>query len=234
MDQFSNKLNSINKKKIKEFLLSLKSPAYESTLLKLAFPDMDILNASALTLYQNHFVLFHLLYLLQNYFYPHNKYLHIHFMRTFLIDYPGENQCRFYEETFNRFCLAECPNHKSYCDFHLKIVGENKIEELSSKYFYLDHNNYYSLDEKTAASFINGAWEILTHYKSYRKSFEVLDLPETSDLKIIKKKFRYLAKRYHPDLRNGSPEKFYEINRAYRLLMTLIPKMNLNQTLPTG
>ncbi|MCP4352577.1 MAG: DnaJ domain-containing protein [Desulfobacterales bacterium] len=221
MDDFAARFSLLDKENLKNFLLSLESPCYESTLLKIAFPGMDILNAHPLTLYQNHFLLFHLLYILQNDFYKEDKYLFVHFMRTFLVQYPEEGMCRFYEEHSGRFCCADCI--QSYCDFHDKMIGNGELEELSVKYFYLDKQNFYNLDEETAVSFINGTWEILRNYKSFKKSYEILGIPETSDMSLIKKKFRILAKQYHPDHGEKSHDKFNEINRAYRLLLKLLP-----------
>ncbi len=225
MNDFAARFSLLDKEILKKFLLSLESPCYESTLLKIVFPDMDILNAHPLTLYQNHFLLFHLLYILQNDFYEENKYLFVHFMRTFLIQYPEEGVCRFYEENLARFCCAGCSQSKNYCDFHHKMIGNNELEELSVKYFYLDNQNFYNLDEETAVSFINGTWEILRNYKSFKKSYEILGIPETSDISLIKRKFRILAKQYHPDLGEKSHDKFNEINRAYQLLLKLLPAM---------
>jgi DnaJ-domain-containing protein 1 len=92
----------------------------------------------------------------------------------------------------------------------------------------LDSGNFYKLDERTATAFVNGTWEILAHYEDYRRSFNVLDLPESADLPMIKKRFRQLAKRYHPDRGVTSNEKFHEINNAYQLLLHIYGMMKLH------
>jgi hypothetical protein len=225
MNDFQNKLDSIDKNKIKDFLLSLKKPCYESELLRLAFNCKDISGTSSLELYQNHFVLFYFLYKLQEEFYRENKYLHVHFMRTFVIDYPVIGKCRFYNENQGSFCMTDCETKNSYCDFHLKQI-ENEIDNLSIKYFYLDENNFSNLNKETAEQFINGSWEVLTNYNEYKKSFEILKLPESADISLIKKQFKILAKKYHPDHGEENHYKFNEINRAYRFLMKIIPQFN--------
>lgn len=225
MDEFIKQLNLVNKEKIREYLLSLKSPCYESELLKIAFPDMDIANASTLVLYQNHFILFHLLYILQNEFYKENKYLFVHFMRTFLASYPKHGICRFYDEYSGHFCGAVCSSNEDYCDFHWKRMEDNAIEELSDRYFYLDKKNFYSMNEETINDFLNGTLDMLNHYDDYERSLKILDISVTPDINLVKKKFRLLAKKYHPDQGGQSNEKFNEINRAYRLLLKMIPKM---------
>ncbi len=226
MDEFEKRLNEIDRDIILDYLFSLKAPCYESTLLKMAFPDMDILASAPLTLYRNHFLLFHLLYRLQEKLYQEEKYLHIHCMRTFLLDYPGDGRCRFYEALNGTFCKDFVESGRHYCNFHQKMVGENELEILSERYFYLDADNYYRLDEKTAEAFLSGSWELLMQYDRFSECYKILGLSETFDMEKVKKRFRRLAKEYHPDHGYESAEKFNEINRAYRTLSEMIPKIN--------
>jgi len=82
----------------------------------------------------------------------------------------------------------------------------------------------------TIDSFLSGTWEILANYDEYKKSFDILDLPETATLPEIKKKFKILAKKYHPDKGSNIENKFKEINNAYQLLLRIIPnKKNYNK-----
>ncbi len=219
--KFETRLSAIDRDKIREYLLSLEKPCYESTLLHIAFPEMAISSASALSLYQHHFLLYHTLYILQDEFYARYRLLYIHFMRTFLIAYPEKGFCRSYDPYLARFCAVACETGHDHCQFHENRMGDGDIDRLSDRYFYLDSANFYHLDENTAKSFLDGTWEILAHYADWKESFRILDLPESSDLPMIKRKFRTLAKQYHPDLGEQSAEKFNEINRAYRLLLKM-------------
>ena len=221
MDDFSARLEKIDVKNIKEYLRSLKRPCYESKLFKIVFPLSLISDSDPLELYQKHFLLYHILYKLQDEFYSEGRYLHLHFMRIFLTDYPEKKRCRFYDEHAGQFCGEGCGEGANYCVYHKEIVGESGIEELSARYFYLDKENFYRLNRDTAEAFIRGTWETLKYYNDYMESFRILDLPESADIDMIKKKFRALAKEHHPDLGSGSHEKFNEINRAYRLLVQL-------------
>ncbi len=229
MEQFEALLNSINIEELKSFISSLKKPCYESELLRLAFKNIDIINCDSLILYQNHFILFHTLFKLQEQYQKENKYLYVHFMRTFLLDYPEKDECRFFNEKTLTFCKSSCEKNKYYCDFHYKKIGENNLEELSLKYFYLDKNNYYKLNKETAEAFLNGTWQILSKYEDYKNSFKILDLPETANLDTIKKRYRYLAKRYHPDSGNTINKEFNEINNAYQFLIKLHFLQNIKQ-----
>ncbi len=52
-------------------------------------------------------------------------------------------------------------------------------------------------------------------------ALEVLSLPKLITKEDIKKQYRFLARRYHPD-RGGDPEKMEQINKAYSVLMKYI------------
>jgi len=226
MKSFEERLKTISIEKLKEFLEKNKSPCYESELLKIAFQDNDIMRGDNLSLYQNHFVLFYTLYKLQDEYYKQNKYLYVHFMRTCLLDYPEKGLCRYYNEDSGRFCCEKTSFDSLYCDFHLEKFGDKEIDTLSIKYFYYDIQNYNRLDKDTVELFINGTWEILSKYNDIKESFKIMELPECYDIELIKKQFKILAKKYHPDMGEQSHKKFNEINRSYRFLLKVISFMN--------
>ncbi len=53
------------------------------------------------------------------------------------------------------------------------------------------------------------------------QALEVLELPKLITKKDIKKQYRFLSRRYHPDL-GGDPKKMEQINEAYRVLIDYI------------
>ncbi len=223
--EFTTLLAGINRDALSAFLRSLREPCYESQLLKIAFPEFEIFRAEPIELFQHHFLLFHVLYELQDAFYQEHHYLFVHFMRTMLLPYPDAGCCRYFHEQLVSFCGAACPDGGSYCEYHAALVGELALEELSLKYFYADSRNFSKLDAETATAFLNGTWEILTHYDTYQQAFRTLGLSETSDIALIKKTFKRLARACHPDLGQESHDTFVEINNAYRFLLRVIPGM---------
>ena len=51
--------------------------------------------------------------------------------------------------------------------------------------------------------------------------YQVLGVPENADQDVIKKAYRKLSMKYHPDKNKGDPskeEKFKEISNAYTIL----------------
>ena len=48
--------------------------------------------------------------------------------------------------------------------------------------------------------------------------YEILDIPRNASAEEIKKAYRKLAHKYHPDKKGGDEIKFKEINEAYQIL----------------
>ena len=61
--------------------------------------------------------------------------------------------------------------------------------------------------------------------------YDVLGIPRTADEKEIKKAYRNLARKYHPDVckESGAEEKFKEINEAYSVLSDSQKKSHTDQ-----
>ncbi len=57
---------------------------------------------------------------------------------------------------------------------------------------------------------------------SIRKALETLGLPPLVTRGEIKKRYRQLARRHHPDRNAGDARKMEEINRAYETLMEYV------------
>ncbi|HQR73587.1 MAG TPA: DnaJ domain-containing protein [Sulfurovum sp.] len=53
------------------------------------------------------------------------------------------------------------------------------------------------------------------------KALEILNLPKLISKADIKKQFRFMAKKNHPDV-GGDPQKMEELNHAYKILMKYI------------
>ena len=51
-----------------------------------------------------------------------------------------------------------------------------------------------------------------------RDYYEVLGVDKNADEAALKKAYRALAKKYHPDMETGSPEKFLELKKNYDML----------------
>jgi DnaJ-class molecular chaperone len=65
--------------------------------------------------------------------------------------------------------------------------------------------------------------------------YKILGVSKTATDEEIKKAYKKLSMKYHPDRPNGSEEKFKEINEAHEVLLDPIKRMQFNQgEKPTG
>ncbi len=73
--------------------------------------------------------------------------------------------------------------------------------------------------EKTQEEFIHAFSEDDDVEKQRKEARKVLGVEEDcKDLEVINKKYKDLAKIYHPDTGTGDVEKFKEINKAHKML----------------
>ena len=74
-------------------------------------------------------------------------------------------------------------------------------------------------EKKTVDDFIREFSEDDDVEKQRKEARETLGLShDTLDIELIDKKFKALAKEYHPDMSNGDLGKFKAINRAHKIL----------------
>lgn len=70
-----------------------------------------------------------------------------------------------------------------------------------------------------------------------KNPYEILGVSKTAEEKEIRKAFRALAKKYHPDVNPGNAEaeeKFREVNQAYEILSDEKKRAKLDQELEGG
>lgn len=56
-------------------------------------------------------------------------------------------------------------------------------------------------------------------YEEFQNAVETLDLLSLTSQEHVRKKYLKLSRKYHPDMEEGSTEKFQEIREAYEILM---------------
>ena len=68
------------------------------------------------------------------------------------------------------------------------------------------------------------------HRENFENYYQILGLPDFASIEEVKKAFRKLAKKYHPD-KGGDPEKFKKILEAYSILSDKEKKEQFDQYL---
>ena len=56
-------------------------------------------------------------------------------------------------------------------------------------------------------------------YEDIKEAMEILELPNMVTKEELKKRYKELARRYHPDRLGGDSSQMEKINRAYELLV---------------
>lgn len=65
-------------------------------------------------------------------------------------------------------------------------------------------------------------------YKEFEKAVDTLGVLTKTSKKDLKKKYLKLSKRYHPDMPEGSEEKFLELKKSYDILLAYMDSYHYN------
>ena len=68
-------------------------------------------------------------------------------------------------------------------------------------------------------------------YDDFEKAVNILGLIGLENRSEIKSRYLYLSKKYHPDMPEGSNEKFQEISHAYKVIQSYIDNFKFRFTL---
>lgn len=55
-------------------------------------------------------------------------------------------------------------------------------------------------------------------YEEFEKAVDTLDLCSKSTLEDVKRSYKELSRKYHPDMDEGDDQKFQEITKAYAIV----------------
>jgi len=85
------------------------------------------------------------------------------------------------------------------------------------KNYYLDISHYFETSEQEVNALLDNFWKIFLAQDDKHQALEVLNLPIDSEYKQIKKQYRLLAQKHHPD-KGGCSKTFTKINAAKSVL----------------
>ena len=161
-----------------------------------------------LHLFQAHFMLFHLLYRLQNkWFQAGLGILHIHSLK---IEFEP------FEKAEN---LPKSPAPGS------KSIQLEHFDPL--KAYYLDFSAYYQTQTEEVQQLLESFWHAFarqsistsTNQMSYQQALSLFELSPPFSPQQLKQRYRQLRQATHPD-RGGSAETFQKVQTAYQCLQT--------------
>lgn len=148
--------------------------------------------SDSLVLFRCHFLLFHLLYLLQERLVRQEcGILEIHFTQIRLRPWQGSTD---------------------------KVPGQvDRVRD-----YYLDLTNLEGMAQADVDQLIDRFWLEYQRYVQQPESYAVLGLPLTASRQEVKRRYRELALRHHPD-QGGDPEEFRRVREAACNLLTNEP-----------
>ncbi len=140
-------------------------------------------------LYQSHFILFHCLYRLQDRLRRKTgEHLHIHCLRIALEPPPEA------------------------------VAGGSAIDHADPlRAYYLDLGNLDGMDAEQVEALLSDFWRRLARPDRRRHALGVLGLDDPVDREAIRKQYRRLAQRHHPD-RGGDTATFQRLQEAMLVL----------------
>ena len=220
-------LRLIDSDELFKYLVRHGSPVSESELLKRFLPEMadSLLAGVSMKLYSAHFILYHNIYMLTEKAAESGYALHVNLIYVYLLKIPPEGACAQILKDENRFCGLKCDEGERLCGFHgkkhetLRRAGTLDIPDIST--FYLNPENLDAFDEERLELFARGIFRYAAHYREIDRCLNILGLSLDYTLDRLKNRYRYLTKRFHPDLGENGPFPFAEITNAYHVLLDL-------------
>lgn len=111
----------------------------------------------------------------------------------------------------------------STLDIHLEpaklmqFSGSGAISTQPLRDYYLNWVHFSDTTKDEVQALLDGVWQVYISGDEQGKAYEVLGLEEGASISMIRKTYRSLAGKYHPD-KGGDPVKFMEIRQAYEIL----------------
>lgn len=112
----------------------------------------------------------------------------------------------------------------STLDIHLESLRNNKKESLDQaissqplRDYYLDWTHFSDTTKEEVQALLDGVWQDYISDFEQNEAYTALGLETDASFAMIRKTYRKLAGRYHPD-KGGDPEVFMEIREAYEVL----------------
>ncbi|MFY9382232.1 MAG: J domain-containing protein [Eubacteriales bacterium] len=117
-------------------------------------------------------------------------------------------------------CDKYCNQPLLWSEF-FDLTGKKNVKYPLSYLFTIDNNEYRRIADEFLDFVYSKLFEHLSIQDGYcfdKALLIKLDLPYDADITAIKKRFRELAKLYHPDM-GGDAQKFIELMKIYNKLI---------------
>lgn len=205
---------------LRRYLQSRNGPVSEAELLKrvTALPSLP---SGRRELYDIHFSLYHALYLLQESAGSEGWYLHLDPMRIRLLHVPSEGRCRYYYPLLGRYC-GERQGDSPYCHRHTRehtrLGGGLGIRFDPLREFYLNPENISFGESDLLRRLMRGVMVYSFRRGEVQRAMEFFGIT-SPDRGIIRRRYRQLAREYHPDRTGVDDGRMALLNHSYQILL---------------
>ena len=107
--------------------------------------------------------------------------------------------------------MSQNKKKRNYIKRFFKKDSKTPYENTTEDIFEIESTPKHDFDEESSS-------ESIFIIEQTPKEFKILGLDEDVTDKEIKDRYRYLIKKYHPDM-GGDPKKFMKIKKAYEKIM---------------
>ncbi len=204
---------------IRSFLLGQSGPVMEIELLRLTTGSTKM-PADIESLFAVHFSLYHRLYRLRDRCPGH--YLHLDPMRIRLLPVPSKGACGRYYPVQGEFCGASTGPGRALCAAHERIFpGSERMPSFDPlRTFYSDGDNISFGSFPLLSKIMSGVLSYAFRKREVDEAMSLLGIV-TPDRSLIERRYRLLARKYHPDLHGGDGAMMRRVNDAYSLLKAI-------------
>lgn len=209
------------------YLRSHSVPVVETELLREFLPEAEssLTQGVSLELYRKHFILYHHLYKLEQRLWDSEYALFIKNIWIYLLRRPDDGHCSFFDEDRLCYCNLPCDREIGMCEYHhhqeRQIRDDRSVVPQHIRHFYLNEENIDTIDEEKLEVMLRGVYEYFSAFEEIDECLRIMDLDIDFSMKKLRSRYRYLSKKYHPDLSTAthpSEQEFKRITYAYSVL----------------
>lgn len=99
-----------------------------------------------------------------------------------------------------------------------RTAASRQLSQQPLRDYYMDWCHFSETTREQVQAILDGVWLQYISGHSLQNAYDVLGLDTSAGVSLIRKTYRKLAGRYHPD-KGGDPSRFMAVREAYEILL---------------